>query len=826
MSVVLEPLSHPELGEIVIYDSLFAVGRFETPFGSFQDPAITKLSRRHARIFEEGQSYYVADLESTNGTTLNNFDVRGKPVELHSGDTLGFAELIFNVKLGTEDDALSTSKTRPLSIIQLTLQPVHPESGLGSIQVTEFPFLIGKTNEAFAGYKQTHAEEMSYLSRRHALIIRKHDDLYIEDLGSTNGTFLGGKRLDEHALILSDGDNIALGGDHFVYDVCMQKQAQGDAADSTLDLAPLTTESESSEHCCNTTFINTATSFLEIFCPQEQELSDRQPVSKDTQAIKEGSSASSHNGTGSRSQRGPLSALRKASFLLEDLNLLFSKHKPADTRRIWITSAAIGLVFLAIMGLYIRGAAQRKISNLMAAGDYAQSVVLSNQYLEKHPGDATVTELASEALAKSVAPEWIKALAANDYTAAQTLLNTAKQASQFNQDGLSLLEAMEWINKLEQLMFDRGGADGPIIIFRHEARINSILSWWQADDSEHRRQLSRLLRYVPVFAATYQRVTSHTRKLRSDQSLYLKAIDELKATIQAKFAADKLKELEDSFNLFQRRYPNIRGMEPLRQDLGHYMALEQAVQANNLSKTLQLQREITFHTPPFQEHVRQWLANTLPPAAIQTQYQQAREAWKSGDSDRAIAILQRLQHGEWSRFMTQKLAYYQRISRDFTTLKDARNTPGYGDRVLRFYSALDIDEDRYYRQSVETDFQHNKAASLERADENMKLAKQYWGSYQQNGGIDGVNRVASNLSEGFREQATELSKAFQCASYSTGVYRLLGISLPENWAQLYDEVKNEVKRQRQWLTELGLVLNPSLLRAKLELLPDPEKETP
>ena len=34
VEIVLEPLSHPDLGEIAIDDTLFAIGRTELPFAS------------------------------------------------------------------------------------------------------------------------------------------------------------------------------------------------------------------------------------------------------------------------------------------------------------------------------------------------------------------------------------------------------------------------------------------------------------------------------------------------------------------------------------------------------------------------------------------------------------------------------------------------------------------------------------------------------------------------------------------------------------------------------------------------------------------------
>ncbi|MCU0497276.1 MAG: FHA domain-containing protein [Anaerolineae bacterium] len=50
------------------------------------------------------------------------------------------------------------------------------------------------------------------ISRRHAVIRREMDQLFLVDLGSRNGTFLNGKRLSPHeSYKLHDGDEIRLG---------------------------------------------------------------------------------------------------------------------------------------------------------------------------------------------------------------------------------------------------------------------------------------------------------------------------------------------------------------------------------------------------------------------------------------------------------------------------------------------------------------------------------------------------------------------------------------------------------------------------------------
>src|SRR5437868_10715294 len=86
--IVLEPISNPELGEIRLDGSLFAVGRAEAPFASYPPDVAAVLSRRHARIFSEHGAAYIADLGSKNGTTVNGATVAQQPARLRDGDEL------------------------------------------------------------------------------------------------------------------------------------------------------------------------------------------------------------------------------------------------------------------------------------------------------------------------------------------------------------------------------------------------------------------------------------------------------------------------------------------------------------------------------------------------------------------------------------------------------------------------------------------------------------------------------------------------------------------------------------------------------------------
>ena len=47
------------------------------------------------------------------------------------------------------------------------------------------------------------------MSRNHALLVRRRDGLYIDDLGSLNGTYVNRRRIESHRL--QNGDELQVG---------------------------------------------------------------------------------------------------------------------------------------------------------------------------------------------------------------------------------------------------------------------------------------------------------------------------------------------------------------------------------------------------------------------------------------------------------------------------------------------------------------------------------------------------------------------------------------------------------------------------------------
>ena len=269
VGIVLEPLNHPELGPVAIDDGLFAIGRTEPPFAGYPPDVVADLSRRHARIFVEGGDAYLADLGSKNGTTVNGVPVRQTIVRLHDGDEVGLARVLaYRVRLQPAPPASAPAAR----LASLVLEPERPELGLEPIVVTSFPFLISKVDDAFSRYKDKEPHQVGYLSRRHAHVFLKGGMPYVEDLGSTNGTFIGAIRLDEHAHALEEGDVLAFGGHHFVYRVRLQWEPAGPEPTVTrVSFAPAgaVAAADADVDADHTTFVASAGSFLDIFCADD-----------------------------------------------------------------------------------------------------------------------------------------------------------------------------------------------------------------------------------------------------------------------------------------------------------------------------------------------------------------------------------------------------------------------------------------------------------------------------------------------------------------------------------------------------------------------------
>jgi pSer/pThr/pTyr-binding forkhead associated (FHA) protein len=382
---------------------------------------------------------------------------------------------------------------------------VHAELGLQTIVISRFPFLISKVDDTFARYREAQPEQVGYLSRRHAHIFLRGGLPYVEDLGSTNGSFIGAVRLDEHAHELKDGDLLAFGGHHFVYRVGLQwEQAApeptvtrvGPARAAPADLAEAAAD--------KTTFVAAAGSFLDIFCVEPEAAGEEAANPTHGQdAAEAGAGQAAHPRAGGRY------ALLAAGLL----DALGGAGEAGQVRlRRWLVAAA-AFALLAASMLYQAGAPERELSALAAQGQYARAARLAADHLARDPGDADIRALGTEALLKAFLPRWMNYLGQRRFDLAANELAHMRAASRDNADARPLVAEIAWIGAVEQFVAGRGGADAPVRDAADAARIRELLKQWQDGQQAHQRAFATISSWVPAFRDTYARAASDLRKL-------------------------------------------------------------------------------------------------------------------------------------------------------------------------------------------------------------------------------------------------------------------------------------------------------------------------
>ena len=496
--IALQPVSHPELEPIQIHDSLFAIGRNEAPFDAYPPAMVADLSRRHARIFCEDGAVYLADLGSKNGTTVNGVAVRHAITPLRTGDELGLGRaLAYRVQL--DEGALAPPGSARLA--SLTLTPERIELGLQPIVITEFPFMISKVDATFARYQDTTPAQVNYLSRRHAHIFLKGGQPFLEDLGSTNGSFVDGARLDEHAAPLRDGVQVGFGGHHFVYRVALAWDAA--MPDPTLTRLGVTAAPAAAPAAAaadadadKTTFVAAPDSFLDIFCVDQPGAAAA--VGNHHHNAASDPAAAAGLDAGAVRPRSTRAALLAAPGLRPALR--------------WGV-AALALVALAAWSLYRIGAPEREVEALLARGAYAQAAAVAGDALADDPGSPRLTSLATAALLKANLPDWMAAIKARQFARAAALTAAMRGQAGHNPGLVPLLDELDWIARLGQFVAARGGAQAAISGADDAVRIQLIVKQWQEQNQAHQRAFQTLSAYVPQYRDVYADALSDVRKL-------------------------------------------------------------------------------------------------------------------------------------------------------------------------------------------------------------------------------------------------------------------------------------------------------------------------
>ncbi len=164
------------------------------------------VSRRHARVVIQNGSPCIVDEGSSNGVLVNGVRIV-QPTAVGPTTRIDLAEFRLSV-----ESAMPTSGVAPLPpvipmVAQRTSAPAEggvrlvAEGGPYDGRVANIPQGVSHVGRAT---DNDHVFDDPSLSRRHARIHRIGDQLEVEDLGSSNGTFVNGRRINRQAVAAGD----------------------------------------------------------------------------------------------------------------------------------------------------------------------------------------------------------------------------------------------------------------------------------------------------------------------------------------------------------------------------------------------------------------------------------------------------------------------------------------------------------------------------------------------------------------------------------------------------------------------------------------------
>lgn len=167
------------------------------------------ISRVHARIWRDEDEYWIEDAGSTNGTFLGGVRIRKDRIRHLDVVTLGRAvDLIFVRRAGAAGvAAVPGAAASPPRVAAAALEPLDGPGGGAPTEIPKGEITLGRavSNNIVIASRA--------VSKVHARIERTSGGVFIQDLGSANGTTVNGGRI-EARTALAHGDRIVLAGVH------------------------------------------------------------------------------------------------------------------------------------------------------------------------------------------------------------------------------------------------------------------------------------------------------------------------------------------------------------------------------------------------------------------------------------------------------------------------------------------------------------------------------------------------------------------------------------------------------------------------------------
>lgn len=154
----------------------------------------TRVSRRHAQITSEGGVFWVEDLGSTNGTSLNGGPLSGR-VAFGTNDTLAFGGVEVKLRLPGQQSGGVTQSFPSNRTAAMAASP-RVEAAPAKLVGEDVEYLLKAGPNTFGRKSDSDVQIADpYVSGRHGVIEVTADGFFLTDVGSTNGTLLNDAKM-------------------------------------------------------------------------------------------------------------------------------------------------------------------------------------------------------------------------------------------------------------------------------------------------------------------------------------------------------------------------------------------------------------------------------------------------------------------------------------------------------------------------------------------------------------------------------------------------------------------------------------------------------